>query len=119
VTDETIILNPVEFTPELPEIGLNELGLKVGLTGLDYGESSVTVERVRQDISEGITDAHWPPVECTVPILSRPTEDLPVADPLHRIEGWVADVQRRKQGWLKRHFDTEMGVSGDLACFVD
>jgi hypothetical protein len=119
ITDETIILNPVEFTPELPEWDLNALGLSVGLEGLDFGESSVEVERVRQDISEGVTDARWPPVACTVPILSRPTKDLPVADPLHRIEGWVADVQRRRQGWVKRHFDIDMGVSGDVACFVD
>jgi hypothetical protein len=119
ITDETIILNPVEFTPELPEWDLNALGLSVGLEGLDFGESSVEVERVRQDISEGVTDARWPPVACTVPILSRPTKDLPVADPLHRIENWVADVQRRRQGWVKRHFDTDMGVSGDVACFVD
>jgi hypothetical protein len=116
---ETLILNPVEFTPALPEIDLNALGLSIGLGGLDYGESSVTVERVRQAVGEGVTDSHWPSVECTVPLISRGSDALPVADPLHRVEAWVAEIQRRKSGWIRRDFSTEGGFAGSVGCPVD
>lgn len=116
---ETLTLSPVEFTPELPEIDLNLLGLEISAHGLDYGESSMTVTRVREAISEGVTDAHWPPVECTVPIIARATDTLPVADPLHRLEAWVGEVQRKRSGWVRRDFSTDAGVAGSVGCPVD
>jgi hypothetical protein len=116
---ENLVLNPVEFTPALPEIDLNDLGLTIAAQGLDYGESSMTVERVKQAISEGITDARWPPVECTVPIMARGTKALPIADPLHRLEGWVAEVQQKRRGWIRRDFSTEGGHAGSVGCPVD
>jgi hypothetical protein len=117
---EGLALNPVEFTPELPEVSLEALGLSIlANPGPDYGESSATVERVRQDISEGVTNSHWPPVDCTIPLVVRGSEDLAIADPLHRLEGWVADVQRRKQGWVRRDFSTAGGFAGSVGAFVD
>jgi hypothetical protein len=117
---EGLVLNPVEFTPELPEISLEALGLSIAADpGPDYGESSATVERVRQDISEGVTDSRWPPVECTIPLIAQGDVDLAIADPLHRLEAWVADVQRRKMGWVRRDFSTEGSFSGSVAAFVD
>jgi hypothetical protein len=117
---ENLILNPVEFVPDLPEIDLNDLGLTIAAEpGPDYGESSVAVERVRQAISEGITDSHWPPVDCTIPIIARGSKTLAIADPLHRLEGWVADVQRRRTGWIRRDFSTQGGFAGSVGCPVD
>jgi hypothetical protein len=116
---ETLILNPVEFVPALPEIDLNDLGLEISAHGLDYGESSMQVTRVREAISEGVTDAHWPPVDCTVPLIARATDTLPVADPLHRLEAWVGEVQGRRSGWIRRDFSTDAGVAGSVGCPVD
>jgi hypothetical protein len=116
---ENLILNPVEFTPELPEIDLNDLGLSIAAQGLDYGESSMTVQRVRQAVSEGVTDAYWPSVEATIPIIARGTKDLPIADPLHRLEGWVAEVQQKRSGWIRRDFSLDGGFAGSVGCPVD
>lgn len=117
---EGLVLNPVEFTPELPEISLEALGLSIAADpGPDFGEASETVERIRQDISEGVTDSRKPPVDCTIPLIVKGEVDLAIADPLHRLEGWVADVQRRKQGWVRRDFSTAGGFSGSVAAFVD
>jgi hypothetical protein len=116
---ENLILNPVEFTPELDQIDLNDLGLSIAMQGLDYGESSMTVQRVRQSIGEGITDANWPPVEATVPLIARGSEDLPIADPLHRLEAWVAEVQQKRSGWIRRDFSLDGGFAGSVGCPVD
>lgn len=117
---EKLILNPVEFTPWLPELSTEALGLTVAAEpGPDYGESSQTVERVRQAIGEGITDAHWPPVDCTIPLIARGTPALPIADPLHSLEAWVAEVQRKRSGWVRRDFSVAGGFSGSVGAFVD
>jgi hypothetical protein len=117
---ERLVLNPVEFTPELPEIDLEDLGLSIAATpGPDYGESSMTVERVRQAIGEGVTDAHWPSVECTIPIIASGSKELPIADPLHRLEAWVAEIQQKRSGWIRRDFSTDGGFAGSVGCPVD
>jgi hypothetical protein len=117
---ENLVLNPVEFTPELPEVSLTTLGLEMlAQPGPDYGESSVTVQRVKKAISEGVTDASWPPVECTIPLKAFATEDAPIADPLHRLDAWVGEVQRRRSGWIRRDFDLGGGFAGSVGCPVD
>jgi hypothetical protein len=117
---EKLILNPVEFTPGLPEMSLEALGLTIAAEpGPDYGESSQTVERIRNATGEAITDAHRTPVDCTIPLIARGTVDLPLADPLHRLEGWVAEVQQKRSGWVRRDFSDDGGFAGSVGAFVD
>lgn len=117
---ERLALNPVEFIPERPEVDLHSLGLEIPADpGPDYGESSVTVERVRQAIGEGVTDRRWPSVECTIPLMAKGSKELPIADPLHRLEATVAEIQRKGGGWIRRDFSDAGGFAGSVACPID
>lgn len=116
---EKLILNPVEFVPTLPEIDLSAAGIDIGAAGPDYGESSVTVERVKQAISEGVTNAHWPSVEATVPLIVGARTDSTMASAFGPVEAFVAELQRRNSGWIRRDFADSAGFSGSVGCPVD
>jgi hypothetical protein len=116
---EKLILNPVEFTPGLPEIDLSAMGIAIGSAGPDYGESSVIVERVKRAIGEGVTSAHWPSVECSVPLVVSSDPAVSQASAYQPIEAFVAEVQRRSRGWIRRDFADAAGFSGSVGCPVD
>lgn len=116
---ENLILNPVELTPELPEIDLSAAGLAIGEAGPDYGEGSQTVERVKQALGEGVTSAHWPSVESSVPILVGAESETTMATAFTPVESFVAEVQRRNQGAIRREFADSAGFSGSVVTFVD
>lgn len=116
---ERLILNPVELTPELPEIDLSAAGIAIGQAGVDYGESSQTVERVRQAVGEGVTSAHWPSVESSVPLIVGARSDTTMAAAFQPVESFVAEVQRRSRGAIRREFADSAGFSGSVVTFVD
>lgn len=116
---EKVILNPVEFTPELPEIDLSALGIAIADPGPNYGESSVTVQRVKQAISEGVTSADWIPVECEIPLILSSDPSVTQAAAFKPVETFVAEIQRRKSAWLRREFADAAGFAGAVGCFVD
>lgn len=116
---ESIALNPVEFVPERTEVDLHSLGLEVKKEGLDYGETSAEVERVRQAIGEGITDRRWPSVDCTIPLLARGSDTVPLAEALNRVEATVSETQQHGGGWIRRDFSLDGGFSGSVAAPID
>jgi hypothetical protein len=116
---ENLILNPSAFASDRTEVDLSALGIRMGEAGPDYGESSVTVERVRQAIGEGVTDRRWPPVECTIPLVLGTDLTLPLADAVHRIEATAATIQQRGGGWIERVFADAGGFAGSVACPID
>lgn len=116
---EKLFLNPVEFTPELAEIDLSALGIAIGQAGPNYGEASVTVERVKQAVGEGVTSAHWPSVDCEVPLIISSDPSISQAAAFKPVETFVSEVQRQKTRWLRREFADAAGFSGAVATFVD
>ncbi|HET6999342.1 MAG TPA: hypothetical protein VFI03_12225 [Solirubrobacterales bacterium] len=116
---EGLVLNPVELVPERVELDLQALGLEVRAEGLDYGESSVQVERVRRAIGEGVTDRRWPSVECNVPLIVRGDGDVPLAEAAHKLEATVARIQHEGRGGIRRDFDDGGGFAGSVVCPVD
>lgn len=113
---EKLILNPVEFTPTLPEIDISRL---IGAAGPDYGESSVVVERIKKEVGEGVTSRQWPSVECSVPLVVSPNPQITQAEAFSPIEAFVSEVQRKNFGWIRREFADAAGFSGSVACPVD
>lgn len=115
---ENLVLNPVEFTPELPEIDLSAGGLFIAQAP-DYGEAGQTVERVRQAIGEGVVSRHWPSVDCSIPLWVGADREVTKAQAYQPLEAFVGELQRGKTLWIRRDFADSNGFAGSVGCPVD
>lgn len=116
---DNFVLNPVEFTPELPEVDLRDGGIQIGPGAPNLGEATVQVERVKRLIGEGVTGRQLGTVECEIPLLPGIDRYIPQAAAYEPLEAFVGDVQRGKIRWIRHDFKEVGGFAGSLATFVD
>jgi hypothetical protein len=113
--NETIVLNPREFIPELTEVGLDELGLAVRAEGADWGESQVQAQMIRRASGESPVDPHRGNVEMSLPIMVKEEGEVPLAEAAHRLQAAAARIGDEQGSWIRRDFDDEGGFAGSIA----
>jgi hypothetical protein len=120
MTTETLVLDPIEFAPERTELALDDLGLRVGQDGVDWGESAVAIQLSRQQTGSIVTDRHLDPVEMTIPLLALDDDPEPLATALHKLQQktGIFQASEREPNWVRRDFDNGAGVSGSIGYMV-
>lgn len=116
---DNFVLNPVEFTPDLPEVDLRDGGIQIGPGAPNLGEATVNVERIKRLIGEGVTGRQLGTVECEIPLLPGIDRYISQAASFEPLEAFVGDVQRGKIRWIRHDFKEVGGFAGSLATFVD
>jgi hypothetical protein len=113
LTEETCVLDPVEFIPERVELALDQLGLEIRAEGVDWGESQITPQMVRQAEGEVSSDGHREGVQIRIPIRVKEEGAVSLAEAAHKLQQKCGTLQEFG-GWIRRDFDEAGGFAGSV-----
>jgi len=113
LAEETCVLDPVEFIPERVELALDQLGLQIRAEGVDWGESQITPQMVRQAEGETSSDGHRQGVQIRIPIRVKEEGEVSLAEAAHKLQQKVGTIQEHG-GWIRRDFDEDGGFAGSI-----
>jgi hypothetical protein len=105
------VLDPAEFIPERVELALDQLGLQIRAEGVDWGESQITPQMVRQAEGETSSDGHRQGVQIRIPIRVKEEGEVSLAEAAHKLQQKVGTIQDFG-GWIRRDFDEGGGFAG-------
>jgi hypothetical protein len=113
IVQEGAVLDPVEFIPERVELDLHSLGLEVRAEGVDWGESSIEAQMVREAEGEQSSIGHRPGVPISIPLRVFEDGATPLADASQRLQSKMGEWQEAG-GWVRRDFATDGGFAGSI-----
>jgi hypothetical protein len=113
VSEETCVLDPVEFSVNREELALDQLGLEVRAEGVDWGEAAIEAQMVRQAEGETSSNGHRAGVQIRIPLRVKAEGSVSLAQISLALQQKVGTIQD-KGGWIRRDFDEEGGFAGSI-----
>jgi len=114
-SDEAIVLDPEEFTPDDVELDLDKLGLHV--REAEWGDAEHELFMVRQKLGEIPADRHPPNRTVTLKLKAEEDGAQSLAETLQNLQMKVGKLQERG-GWVRRDPDSGGNFQTPVAAIV-